>query len=202
MVQTQSFNFWQRLKEIDQLQGRGEPVHETLQRLVSRLHRAGIPYAIMGGMAVSAHGYHQATDDVDVLLTSQGLDQFREQWVGVAYEQVPGRSRRLVDHHNGILVDVQITGHYPGWDGPVPFAFPDPQEASEEIDHVHVLTLPQLLQLKLATGRPKHFADVVRLIRANDLDQSFQDNLHPSIRGDYIECLEEIRREEEFEARP
>ena len=41
----------------------------------------------------------------------------------------------------------------------------------------------------------------MELIRFNDLDESFADRLHPSLRRDYIECLEEKRREEEYEAR-
>jgi hypothetical protein len=41
----------------------------------------------------------------------------------------------------------------------------------------------------------------VNLIRANQLDESLQDKLHPSVRGDYSECLEEKRREDEYDAR-
>jgi hypothetical protein len=33
------------------------------------------------------------------------------------------------------------------------------------------------------------------------LDESFQEQLHSSVRGDFIECLEEKRREDEYEAR-
>jgi hypothetical protein len=42
---------------------------------------------------------------------------------------------------------------------------------------------------------------VVHLIRANDLDESFQGKLDPSVRRDFIECLEEKRREDEYEAK-
>jgi hypothetical protein len=40
----------------------------------------------------------------------------------------------------------------------------------------------------------------VLLIRVHDLDESFMEKLHPSARGDFIECLEEKRREDEYEA--
>jgi len=66
---------------------------------------------------------------------------------------VPGRSRRFIDRGNGIQVDLLVTGHYPGRGGPGPFAFPDPAAASEEIKQVRVLTLPQLIQFKLAARR-------------------------------------------------
>ena len=39
------------------------------------------------------------------------------------------------------------------------------------------------------------------MIRFNDLDESFADRLHESVRQDYIECLEEKRREDEYDAR-
>lgn len=38
-------------------------------------------------------------------------------------------------------------------------------------------------------------------IRAHKLDESFAHRLHATLRSDFIECLEEKRREEETEAR-
>jgi hypothetical protein len=61
--------------------------------------------------------------------------------------------------------------------------------------------LVALVQLKLAARRHRDFADVVSLIGTHDLDESFAEKLDPSVRGDYIECLEEKRREDEYEAR-
>jgi hypothetical protein len=57
-----------------------------------------------------------------------------------------------------------------------------------------------LIQLKLAARRHQDFADVVSLIGIHNLDESYLDRLHPSVRQDFIECLEEKRREEEYEA--
>jgi hypothetical protein len=42
---------------------------------------------------------------------------------------------------------------------------------------------------------------VVSLICIHNLDESFRERLHLSVRQDFIECLEEKRREEEYEAR-
>jgi hypothetical protein len=69
------------------------------------------------------------------------------------------------------------------------------------IRNIRFVNLETLIQLKLAARRYQDFADVVSLIRAHDLDESFADRLHPSVRRDYIECLEEKRREDEYEAR-
>jgi hypothetical protein len=72
---------------------------------------------------------------------------------------------------------------------------------AESRGKVQVIDLPTLVQLKLAARRYQDLADVVNLIEFNELDESFEERLHASVRRDYIECLEEKRREEEYEAR-
>ena len=57
------------------------------------------------------------------------------------------------------------------------------------------------VELKLAAGRHKDFGDVVELIRIHNLNESFCNQLHPSLHDDFIECLEEMRRELEYERR-
>ncbi len=181
-------------------QGRDE-VHKTLRRLVKRLEKAGIPYAVMGGMAVNAHQRRRITNDVDLLLTPDGLAEFRKRFVSRNYRQSEGRSRRFVDRLNEVEIDFLLTGLYPGSGKPGPIAFPDPEVVAEQHDGVWVVNLPTLIELKLAARRYQDFADVVALIRVNNLDESFAEQLHPSVRADYIECLEEKRREDEYEAR-
>jgi len=178
-----------------------DEVHQAARRAVRRLQRAGVPYAIAGGLAVNAHKYKRTTRDVDVLLNRRGFERFCELFVGKFYDRVPGRSRRFVDRQNGINIDILITGLYPGTGKPGPIAFPEPTEVSQTIDKAEVLDLMNLVQLKLAAQRYRDFGDVVELIRCNGLDESFAQRLHPSVRRDYIECLEEKRREDEYETR-
>ena len=93
-IQNRSISFDERLMEIDMFfEGRGRE-HKTMRRLVKKLEKAKIPYAIMGGMAVNAHGYERTTKDVDVLLTREGFAQFRSQFVPKSYEPDAKRSRR------------------------------------------------------------------------------------------------------------
>lgn len=193
--------FMDRLKEIGMFFQKRSPQHQTMRRLARRLKKAGIPYAIMGAMAVNAHGAERTTKDIDILLTPEGLERFRQEFVGEEYEQAAGRPRRFVERQSGVTVDCLITGRYPGSGKPGPLRFPDPTEASQEIDKIRVLTLPQLIQLKLAARRYYDFGDVVFLIRTNNLDDSFLRQLHPSVQKDFIECLEEKRREDEYLAR-
>ena len=195
------FSFMDRLQEIGVFFQKRSPQHKTMRRLAKRLKKAGIPYALMGAMAVNAHGAERTTRDVDILLTPEGLERFRQEFVGEVYEPVEGRPRRFKERQSGVTVDCLITGLYPGLGKPGPFAFPDPVEASQEIDKIRVITLPQLVQLKLAAGRYYDFGDVVFLIQTHNLDESFLPQLHPSVHQDFIECLEEKRREDDYIAR-
>jgi hypothetical protein len=199
--QDRPFSFTQRLKEIDMFFQGKDPVHQTMRRAARRLEKAGIAYAILGGMALNAHRYKRTTADVDFLLTEEGLEEFRRQFVGKHYGPVKGRPRRFVDKASGVTIDILVTGRFPGSGKPGPIPFPDPADVCEIIDKHSVVNLPTLIQLKLAARRWRDFADVVELIRIHDLDESFKQQLHPSVRQDFIECLEEKRREDEYESR-
>jgi hypothetical protein len=196
-----AFSFTKRLKEIDMFFRGKDPVHGTMRRAARRLERAGIAYAVMGGMAVNAHRYQRTTRDVDLLLTREGFAEFRKRFVGKNYVSTEGRPLRFTDRTSNVTVDILLTGRYPGSGDPGPIAYPDPKDVCQVIDKISVLDLATLVQLKLAARRYQDFADVVNLIRFNDLDESFAGQLHPSVRRDFVECLEEKRREDEYEAR-
>ncbi len=177
------------------------PQHQTMRRTVRLLEKARISYAIVGGMALNAHRYERTTKDVDFLLTADGFTTFVDRFVGKHYDAVPGRSNRFIDRKNGVTIDILVTGRFPGTGKPGPIAYPDPAAVSELIEKHSVVKLGTLVQLKLAARRWRDFADVVELIRFNELDESFLDRLHPSLHQDFIECLEEKRREDEYIAR-
>ncbi len=200
-MQTEIGSFRERLREIDMFFDKRDKVYKTMRRLAKALDKAGIVYAIMGGMAVNAHHHRRTTKDVDILLTPEGLESFRKRFLPKTYSQVRDRPRRFLDRVNRITLDVLVAGDYPGSGDPGPIVFPLPADVREEIERIQVINLATLIELKLAARRHQDFADVVNLIRANDLDESFLERLHPSIRGDFIECVEEKRREDEYAAR-
>jgi hypothetical protein len=172
-----------------------------MRRDIKQLDKARIPYAIVGGMAVNAHGHQRTTDDLDVLLTADGLAEFRKRFVPKYYDTHPRLPRRFTDRKNEVTIDFLVTGLYPGSGRPGPIAYPDPAAVGQTIEELQVLDLATLIQLKLAARRHQDFADVVSLIRVQQLDETFAERLHPSVRSDYIECLEEKRREDEYQAR-
>ena len=165
--------------------------------------RRGVP--ARSGYGGDCHG----ADDVDRRVgvggdarRAHGQGERHEHRTPAAREQEDGgRPRRFVERQSGVTVDCLVTGRYPGTGQPGPIAFPDPLSASQDIESLRVITLPHLIQLKLAARRYYDFGDVAFLIRVHNLDESFLPSLHPSLHQDFIECLEEKRREEEYEAR-
>ena len=194
-------DFRERLRDIDMFFQGNDRVHETMNRVAKRLDAAGIPYAIVGGMAVNAHGHQRTTGDVDFLLTSASFNGFLQIVAAGEFTRISGRPRRFLDPVTGIPFDVLIAGMFPGNGKPGPITFPDPDLVGEGIRGNRYVNLLTLVQLKLAARRYKDFGDVVDLIRTHALDEAFAEKLAPSVRADYIECLEEKRREDEYETR-
>jgi hypothetical protein len=158
--------------------------------MARRLDQANIPYA--NAMALGAHGYERVTVDVDVLLTRGGLARFKKEQLGRGYaEKFPGR-KGLRDTEHGVSIDVLIAGEFPGDGRPKPVAFPDPAEAAIEGERFRILTLPKLVELKLASGmtaphRLKDLADVLELVRAAKLPAELAASLNPYVREKYEE---------------
>ena len=69
-------------------------VRATMKRLAARLSAEGIEYAILGAMALGQHGYVRMTEDVDVLVTRDGLSRFRKACVGRGYVGTHRGARR------------------------------------------------------------------------------------------------------------
>jgi hypothetical protein len=194
-------SFPERLREIAMFFDGTDRVHQTMRRVAEKLESAGLKYAIMGGMAVNAHRYVRTTGDVDFLVRADGLDFIRKLVASGEFRAVEGRSRRFEDPVTNITFHILVTGNYPGNGQPGPIAFPDPATTIENIGSLQVVTLVVLIELKLAAHRYQDFADVVNLIRIQKLDETFAVHLHPSTHRDFTECLEEMRREEEYESR-
>lgn len=174
-------------------------LRNTLRRLVSRLDDEGIAYALMGSLALGEHGYMRMTEDIDMLLTPAGLARFHERLAGRGYVAThPGATRGFRDAESGVRIEILVTGEFPGDGKPKPVSFPDPAVAATEVDGVHVLTLPKVIELKLASGmtaphRLRDLADVQETIKARGLDEQFAFQLDPSVRPTYLDLLRAVR---------
>lgn len=184
--------FWRTLENAERFFMGEARVQKALEKLVQALDAQGIPYAIIGALALNEFGYERVTVDVDVLLTPEGLAAFKAARLGRGYvEKFPG-SQGLRDPEHNVDIDVVLTGSYPGDGRPKPVAFPDPATAAERGARIALLPLSTLIELKLASGmtaphRLKDLADVLELIRVLKLSQERAGDLDPYVREKYLE---------------
>ena len=171
---------------------RSDPVHQTLREICEQLDRIGVPYAVAGGMALVAHGYDRTTVDVDILVTPEGLEATHRALDGLGYLPPFEASKNLRDTKTGVRIEFLVSGQYPGDGKPKPVPFPNPSDVSVDIDGIRYLSLPALVELKLASGmtnpgRLKDLADVQELIRTLSLPAEFADRLNPYVREKFGE---------------
>ncbi len=177
-------------------------LNKTLERLSKDLDERGINYMVIGAVALLAHGYPRFTEDIDLVMTSEGLEKFHDELIGLGYAPAfPGARKRLRSTTDGVNIEVMTTGEYPGDGKPKPVSMPDPAEASTEIDGVRFVTFEKLIELKLASGisaadRLKDLADVQELIKIRKLDADFATRLDPYVRAKYLELEEAVRQSE------
>jgi hypothetical protein len=176
-------------------------VHRALEKITRLFHEDNIPYAIIGAMALNEYGYRRVTVDVDVLMTREGLEAFKQKHLGLGYvPKFPG-SKGMRDTENGVMIDVVLAGEYPGDGRPKPVAFPDPAVSAVQGGRIALLPLPRLIELKLASGmtaphRLKDLADVIELIRAAGLSADLASELDPFVRGKYQELWQAAQAED------
>jgi len=152
-------------------------VHRTLRKICADLSRHGIPHCVVGGMALFFHGYRRFTEDVDLLVTPHGLKQLHEELDGRGYLPPFEGSINLRDTETGVRIEFLTSGGFPGDGKPKSVVFPDPSEASMEVDGLRFLTLerlicPQMWQddsMILCRRSTRNFGRSSRTFRDSDL---------------------------------
>jgi len=67
---------------------------KALFKLTAILESEGIPYAVIGAMALNEYGHRRATVDVDIILRDIDLVGFKARHLGRGYrERVPGTGK-------------------------------------------------------------------------------------------------------------
>lgn len=171
----------------------------ALHKITAKLKAFGIPYAVVGGMALFRHGVRRFTEDVDILVTREDLIRIHEKLSGLGYLPPFHNSKHLRDTELGVKIEFLKTGDYPGDGRPKPVAFPRPQDVSLELDGINFINLPTLVELKLASGmsgsgRLKDLADVLELIKALNLPSDFSNQLNEFVRSQYQQLWSQARR--------
>ncbi|HQU82018.1 MAG TPA: hypothetical protein PKY59_02775 [Pyrinomonadaceae bacterium] len=173
-------------------------LNETLRRVTKDLENRGIEYSLIGAVALNQHGYRRFTEDIDLLLTREGLEKFQKELVGLGYRPAfEGATKKFRTTQENVTVEIITAGEFPGDGKPKAVVFPNPTENQTEIDGIKTLTLEKLVELKLASGmtaphRLKDLADVQELIKVKDLKADFAEKLDPFVREKFLELQKAV----------
>lgn len=175
-------------------------VHDSLREIAGRLDSLQVPYAIVGGMSLFLHGFRRFTEDVDVLVTAEGLKTIHEKLIGLGYVPLFAGSRNLRDVARGVRIEFLVTGGFPGDGKPKPISFPDPAECFIDKAGIRCLPLQKLLELKLASGmsnagRLRDLADAQELIRHLNLPLELSEQLDASVHEKYTELWRGVNQD-------
>lgn len=169
-------------------------------RAVDHLLRITQIEAVLGGgWAVWFHGYTgRVTQDIDIALPAARIDEFLLAASVAGFELLPrqeGRWPKMIHKETGIQVDILPEGARPGTASkPAPTTIPHPGRMGAEPGTLRYISLPCLIELKIAAGRARDHGDVVELLRVNpdktaDIRQHLAE-VHP----DYVKVLDELAR--------
>lgn len=181
-------------------------VFTTLQNLTRRLEEEKIPYALLGGLALAAHGFVRMTQDVDLLMTRNGLETFKQKFLGRGYVLAfTGAQKTFRDTETQVRIEILITGDYPGDGKPKPIAFPDPSIVYTERGGMRIIPVEKLIELKLASGmsaphRLRDLADVQDLITTLKLPIEFAETLDTSVRETFRQLWQSARADSQSES--
>jgi hypothetical protein len=149
------------------------------------LDELGIGHALVGGLAVGAHGWPRTTKDVDFLVDDSA-------WIKTEAGLVVMRAGLPVEAH-GVAVDTLSVRD-------------DEQhllaaiEAPELSEGVPVAPVEAVIYLKLVSPRSKDRLDLVELVRAGvDLERvrAYLDRHAPSLRSKFEDIVRTSEEEEE-----
>lgn len=182
----------------------GEGVlNETLRRVAKDLDAHEIDYMVIGAIALNSYGYRRFTEDIDLILTREGLEKFRNELIGKGYRPAfEGATKKFRTTRENVTVEVITAEEFPGDGKPKPVKFPNPAENNFEIDGIKTVGLEQLIELKLASGmtaphRLKDLADVQELIKIKNLTADYAEKLNPFVREKFIELQKAVAESNE-----
>ena len=165
-----------------------ERVTERLQRAVSALNAAGVPYAVVGGNAVAAWvstidpAAVRTTQDVDILFRESDLDAaeralsqagfVRRHAAGIDFFQ-DGQGTSFRDAVHVVIAGRKVRPEY---------ALPAPDVTETEYrNDARVVSLLGLLRMKLTSFRRKDQVHVLDMLGVGLVDASWKGRLPPDL---------------------
>jgi hypothetical protein len=169
------------------------PAFATLLKMAKRLRELNISYAVTGDLAMCFHGLERPTDVLELLVSRESLSEIHQRATGLDFVSEYG-NKDIRDKTNGVTVKFLVAGDFPGDGRRKPVVHPEPIEASVEKDGIRWMTLPVLIDIKLASGmtsstKTKDLDDVKELIKGLNLDAKYGQNLNEYVREKYEELF-------------
>ena len=171
-----------------------------------RCDEEGIPFAVIGAVAMRQHRYVRHTEDIDIVTTREGLERIHERLVGRGIRpRAEGLRKKLRDTVRQVDIDVIQAGEHAG-SAASPVVYPHPGSEAftvRDAGGIAYATLPALIAFKLASGiwgrRTRDLADVEELIKANQLDEAFAGTLPEDLRLPFQERVDAVRAQRDIE---
>ncbi len=191
-------------KRVDQFFMGTSPIHTAMQRLTQALSEMQIPFAIAGAMAANVHGHRRTTDVVDILIREEDLARFKERHIGLGWVDKFEGSKNFRDAVCNVNIDALLVGEYPGDGLPKPVAFPAPETVAQAGEEgIPYISLKTLLELKLASGMTaahhlQDKADVIQLIRVNQLPPDYVKTLDPYVAEAFRELWQAAQIDDDY----
>jgi Uncharacterised nucleotidyltransferase len=148
---------------------------DTLKIIKEKSGREGLPFLVMGGLAVSAHGYGRHTADIDLLAQSARREEWKKLMAGAGYqvfqEQGPFTQFSPVEAESwpvDIMFVNEETFAKMNAEG-VEAVVQDTQLRIPSVEHLIALKLHALKNTNSRRGL-KDLLDVASLVEANHID--------------------------------
>jgi hypothetical protein len=154
---------------------------DELDGLIALLDRAGIEYAVCGGLALAVHGHPRATEDIDLLVRHEVLGEVLRIAKGSGFDiparpitfglrtGTPRKVQRVskLDPDTNDLVTLDLLDVSPDledvWEGRISIPWRGKV--------IRVVSVDGLLKMKRIAGRPQDLLDIAKLTGTSTDDE-------------------------------
>lgn len=145
-------------------------IHNAIDILTKLFEENNIDFIIVGGTASFIYGYNRTTEDIDIIVSSSDKDKIKNLPISYVKELSKGSFRKFKIHDvKSLYLEIIYTGDTFG-DSKVPELNKFTRKGK------HLISLKDLIVMKLDAGRFQDIADVSKLIEKNKLPKDFIDN--------------------------
>jgi hypothetical protein len=166
-----------------------QDISSGMKQIAGVLKANRIKFCFIGGCILFKYNYRVTTDGIDILIAKKDRGKF-EKLMHVLYEPFPTRSKSVNWTDPAIEGRVLFEGDGAGNDTEG-IKYINPDSVMIEDAGIPVLKLEKLIEYKISSGiygeRFKDFADVIELIKRNNLSKKYANSFREDLKNKYIE---------------